>query len=419
MSMRTVGSVIIAVLLAAGCGQSAPGTSAQRTPTQTVTADAASQEYRTLATVLEEPDGAPMMCHAVAESYPPQCGGPEIVGWDWDEVEGEESASGVTWVDAVLTGTWDGRKLTLTRPAEPASAWPESPPPDPAEFAPACDDPDVVDPSHGYDEVDAVIEPLEQADVSTIWVSDPAGDRDGPFVLSVVVAPGRADDITALIRRDYDGPLCVVERDLPSMAELSALQDEIIDAQGDGGTPLGPPVGSYADTERGIVVVQVIAATDEARAWAKQRWGGRVELEGMLQPVAAASGHAGALEAAVVYRTAAEVIEADGQATLCYARATIRPRDHCGFPEIVGWDWDEVDGEESAGGVTVSTVVEPAGEDHTAAPFGRLYSVGFDHHCGGVVAEVLVADEPARAFARRRWGDRVELMAQLLPVDGR
>ncbi|HEX6255077.1 MAG TPA: hypothetical protein VFZ70_04640 [Euzebyales bacterium] len=281
--------VVMALSLVGACGEATPSGaptdgSAAATPTQATTGGAP-QEYRTLATVLEKPDGAPMMCHAVAESYPPQCGGPEIVGWDWDAIGGEESASGVTWVDAVLTGTWDGERLTLTHPAEPASAWPEPPPLDPAELAPGCDEPDVVDPSHGYEEVDAVIEPLERAGVSTIRVSDPAGAWDGPFVLTVVVPPGRAEDITALIRHDYGGPLCVVERDLPSMAELSALQDEVIAAQEDGGTPLGPPLGSYPDTERGVVVVQVIAATDEARAWAQQRWGDRVELEGLLQPV--------------------------------------------------------------------------------------------------------------------------------------
>lgn len=274
----------LTLLAAAACGEAVPaGDAGGLSPAPSPAA--APHEYRTRATVLQQPDGAPMLCHAVATSYPPQCAGPAIVGWNWDDVDGEESAEGVTWVDAVVTGTWDGERLTLTRPVEPDSAWPEPPPSDTGEFSPACAEPDVVDPSDGHDEVDAVIEPLEQADVSAVWVSDPAGAWDGPFVLSVVVAPGRADAITALIRRDYGGALCVVERDLPSMTELSALQDEIIDAQDDGGTPLGPPVGSYTDGVRGVVVVQVVAATDAARAWAHERWGDRVQLEGLLQPV--------------------------------------------------------------------------------------------------------------------------------------
>jgi hypothetical protein len=68
-------------------------------------------------TVLQ-PDGeAAMFClGAVAESYPPQCSGPEITGWDWAAVEGSESASGVTWGTYAVQGTWDGTTLTVTQP---------------------------------------------------------------------------------------------------------------------------------------------------------------------------------------------------------------------------------------------------------------------------------------------------------------
>lgn len=114
-----------------------------------------------MATVLEQGDSGPRLCHAVAESYPPQCDRPPIVGWDWDAVDGEETASGVTWVDAVLYGTWDGERFTITRPAEGVSAWPEPPPDDPADLAPGCDEPDVVDASHERDEAEAVIQPLD------------------------------------------------------------------------------------------------------------------------------------------------------------------------------------------------------------------------------------------------------------------
>jgi hypothetical protein len=43
-------------------------------------------------TVIQVGDTAPHLCLGpVAESYPPQCSGPEITGWDWDAVEGVES----------------------------------------------------------------------------------------------------------------------------------------------------------------------------------------------------------------------------------------------------------------------------------------------------------------------------------------
>lgn len=82
----------------------------------------------------------------------------------------------------------------------------------------------------------------------------------------------------------------MVERDLPTMDELHALQDEVSAAltTDDGAprdTPLGPDLGSMPDTERGVVVVQVIVADEAARAWVRERWGDRVVLDGMLQPV--------------------------------------------------------------------------------------------------------------------------------------
>jgi hypothetical protein len=164
-----------------------------------------------MATVLEAGDRGPRLCHAVAESYPPQCDGPAIIGWDWDAVDGEETASGVTWVDAVLIGTWDGEHFTVTRPVEAVSAWPE--PPQEDTTAPA-----------------------------------PAGDR-------------------------------------PTAEELYALQQKVDDVVAGGDTPLGPQLGSFSDVDRGVVAVQVIAATPQARAFARQRWGERVVLEPMLRPI--------------------------------------------------------------------------------------------------------------------------------------
>lgn len=56
------------------------------------------------------------LCDALAESYPPQCGGasvvianPELLDLDWSEEQG------VRWTDlpVVLEGTYDGRELML------------------------------------------------------------------------------------------------------------------------------------------------------------------------------------------------------------------------------------------------------------------------------------------------------------------
>ncbi len=55
-------------------------------------------------------DGRVLLCSAIAESYPPQCGGErlEVVGLDLDTVAGLQEANGVRWADAVeLSGSVD------------------------------------------------------------------------------------------------------------------------------------------------------------------------------------------------------------------------------------------------------------------------------------------------------------------------
>jgi hypothetical protein len=66
-------------------------------------------------TVIQTGDAPPQFCLGpVMESYPPQCAGPELVGWDWDAVEGEESSGDVTFGAYAVWGGWDGERLTVT-----------------------------------------------------------------------------------------------------------------------------------------------------------------------------------------------------------------------------------------------------------------------------------------------------------------
>lgn len=51
---------------------------------------------------------------AIAESYPPQCGGIPLEGWDWEAVDGEETASDHTWGAYAVTGRYDGEVFTVT-----------------------------------------------------------------------------------------------------------------------------------------------------------------------------------------------------------------------------------------------------------------------------------------------------------------
>ena len=48
-------------------------------------------------------DGTVLICDAIAESFPPQCGGARMAveGLDLDDVEGLEEANGVRWAEGV------------------------------------------------------------------------------------------------------------------------------------------------------------------------------------------------------------------------------------------------------------------------------------------------------------------------------
>ncbi len=68
-----------------------------------------------LATVMDTGSGTVELCLGpVAESYPPQCGGPAITNWVWSEHRGMfEQQGDVRWGTFAVTGTWDGTSFTV------------------------------------------------------------------------------------------------------------------------------------------------------------------------------------------------------------------------------------------------------------------------------------------------------------------
>lgn len=72
-------------------------------------------EVHALGTVLDDGSGPQLCLGPIAASYPPQCAGPPVEGWDWEAVEGDETAAGVTWGVYAVWGDWDGETFTVTR----------------------------------------------------------------------------------------------------------------------------------------------------------------------------------------------------------------------------------------------------------------------------------------------------------------
>jgi hypothetical protein len=122
-ALTALGAALVGGALAlalSGCANgAAPADSAGGDAPPTVpTANAAAPgEVVGQGTVIQTDEEGVMLClGAVAESYPPQCSGPEVVGWDWEQAGGSESASGVSWGTYAVYGTWDGTALTVTQP---------------------------------------------------------------------------------------------------------------------------------------------------------------------------------------------------------------------------------------------------------------------------------------------------------------
>lgn len=105
---------LAALLLVAGCGSDGGDTVATDPSSPGPTAPAAPGMVSThLVTVMDT--GTPEVCFGpVAESYPPQCSGPELVGWEWaDHRQMFEHQGDIRWGQFALTGTWDGERFTV------------------------------------------------------------------------------------------------------------------------------------------------------------------------------------------------------------------------------------------------------------------------------------------------------------------
>ena len=176
--MRSVTLALLVVLLVA-CGSRTAdvaddpadggGTSPSAAPTA-VPAAPGEVWTRGAATVLDDGSGPELCLGPIAESFPPQCGGPPLVGWDWKEhlPNTYQQASGVIWGEYVVTGRWDDESLTVTGTAPPAQLQPPADGPTPT------------------------AEPEDPVDQATLERIVRALGRDLPGAQSSYVADGRA-----------------------------------------------------------------------------------------------------------------------------------------------------------------------------------------------------------------------------------
>ncbi|WP_156222852.1 hypothetical protein [Pseudactinotalea suaedae] len=251
------GAAVLAVV--AGCAGAPGGASGGEAPA----GGGDDVTYATFTTILQaSADVPPELClGGVMESYPPQCGGLELIGLDWEDVADAETASGVTWGTGWLVGTYDGGAGTFTL-TEPASDTPPSglqtPAPEDVTFPPLCEDPyrggdETFDPSSP--EAAAALEELltlaPQLDgYITLYVSDGSSEHN-------VLVQGDAEAAHQRLREVWPGWLCVATGTGAAEADVHTAQQALHEELGD------RVLGSGGGGTDGIVEVSVVVA-DEA-----------------------------------------------------------------------------------------------------------------------------------------------------------
>lgn len=235
--MRTVLFLTVLSLLAAGCGAAEVGEVAEPEQAAAPPEDAAEALYEATGTVLEAPGGGPMLCLGpMLMSLPPQCGDIPIRGWSWDAVEGEQRHGGVRWGEFRVVGRYDGETFALVEAGPPGPAQAE-----PVEdlFVPPCPEPEGGWLAEGAAASQSEVGGAEgyarrQAEYVRSWVfhmDDPAALEEGAYeedlpVVYVAVFTSEAARHEAELRTRWAGPLCVVERDVPSAREGARIREE-------------------------------------------------------------------------------------------------------------------------------------------------------------------------------------------------
>ncbi|MBD3923184.1 hypothetical protein IEZ26_01010 [Nocardioides cavernae] len=228
-------------------------------------------EVRTsgLVMVIDDGDGPELCLGAVAESYPPQCGGPALADFDWGDV-GSEEASGVRWGSYALTGTFDGSTFTVTD-AIPAALYDTMAQPEEEPLAAACDDPTTTDTAKATPEdMDATLAAASALPTyASAWLTG--------NTINVAVTED-AEGAEAELRKTWGGMLCVttVER---TDADLNEVNQELQAA-------LGDQLLTSGSTSPDSLDAQVVFDDGSIQEWADATYGdGLVRISSSLVPV--------------------------------------------------------------------------------------------------------------------------------------
>lgn len=284
---RGIVSVLLLAVVASGCGEANSGAAGPGVPATSPTAAlAADRPVTVTATVLDGGDGPELCLGGVADSLPPQCSGPPIRGWDWDDHPEADFANDVRWGEFVLVGGWDGTTFSATESRlAGADDWAQA---DAGGPSTPCEEPEggwaVLDPAttttSARGRANRVAEALP--DYGLLWVDQSINPRwqdyeDGDWSLEVqqamndpaytVLNVGVTDDLAgaeAAVREVWGGPLCV-SRVANTFARLREVAGELQDLPGG----LGAQFGSISNR----VELPVVHDDGSIQAWVDEEYG--------------------------------------------------------------------------------------------------------------------------------------------------
>jgi hypothetical protein len=234
--------------------------------------------YEAATTVIQEGDAPPQLCvFGVDESYPLQCQGVDLAGFDWDSVTPEGSDLGTTWGPAYVRGTYDRATDTLTvieaRPPTEA---------DGQRLAAAMDtrrDRSVPcpTPAGGWPPPPAEWPGVRLYDVGVFdWYLDDTGS------VLIVKTNGDVAERQAAVRTVYDGPLCVVA--VPEI-DRSAL-DAIVEQLASMSSVQFNTISVTIDPNDAWVTAQLVVPNPDLQAGLDAEFGaGTVRLVSILVPI--------------------------------------------------------------------------------------------------------------------------------------
>lgn len=216
---------------------------------------------------------------------PPQCDGIPLKGWDWEGVDGEESAVKTTWGSYEVTGRFEGERFVVLEAGPP----PSPPEDDKDHFKSPCavsdDDWERPDPEMATDrdQVRAINAAEKEPDFAAAWIDyiDPPTEfMDPGNVILNAAFTGDLQTHEEDLREFWGGPLCVSQLERP-YKELIRIQKEL-----NGEIPPSNFLGSSVDVVLNRVELQVARMTEDELEEIEERYGeGTVAIEVRLQPV--------------------------------------------------------------------------------------------------------------------------------------